>query len=125
MSEFAGRIGAAVDDCYKQLEKKIAEQNITISVNTITFVIKIAMEIVEATQLKGKDQKVLVERIVRKVVNRADIEEDKKNLIVAMLDEGMVGDVIDLVVAASKGELNINNIKQVTSGCCAALFKRR
>lgn len=125
MSEFAGKIGAAFDDCYKQLEKKIAEQNITISVNTITFVIKIAMEIVEATQLKGKDQKVLVERIVRKVVNRADIEEDKKHLIVAMLDEGMVGDVIDLVVAASKGELNINNIKQVTSGCCAALLKRR
>ena len=125
MSEFAGQIGAAFDDCYKKLEKKIAEQNITISVNTITFVIKIAMEIVEATQLKGKDQKVLVERIVRKVVNRADIEEDKKQLIVAMLDEGMVGDVIDLVVAASKGELNINNIKQVTSGCCAALLKRR
>ena len=42
-----------------------------------------------------------------------------------MLDEGMVGDVIDLVVVATKGELNINNVKQVASGCCTALFKRR
>ncbi len=125
MSEFAGRVGAIFDDCYKQLEKKIAEQNITISVNTITFIIRIAMEIVEATQLKGKEQKTLVEGIVRKIVNRATIEEDKKQLIIAILDEGVVGDVIDLVVVATKGELNINNVKQVASGCCLAFLKRR
>ena len=125
MAEFAGRVGAIFDDCYKQLEKKIAEQNITISVNTITFVIRIAMEIAEATQLKGKEQKTLVEGIVRKIVVRSTIEEDKKQLVIAMLDEGVVGDVIDLVVVATKGELNINNVKQVASGCCLAFLKRR
>tara|TARA_Y100000813_G_C24124462_1_gene334410 strand:- start:685 stop:1062 length:378 start_codon:yes stop_codon:yes gene_type:complete len=125
MSEFAGRVGAIFDDCYKQLQKKISEQNITISVKTITFIIRIAMEIAEATRLKGEEQKTLVEKIVRKVVTHSDIEEDKKQIVIAMLDEGMVGDVIDLVVVATKGELNINSVKQVASGCCAALFKRR
>jgi hypothetical protein len=125
MSDFAGRVGAIFDDCYKQLKKKISEQNINISVKTITFIIRIAMEIVEATKLKGEDQKILVEKIVKKVVRHSDIEEDKKHLLIAMLDEGVVGDVIDLVVVATKGELNINSVKQVASGCCAALFKRR
>lgn len=124
MAEFAGRVGAIFDDCYKKLQKKIAEHNITISVKTVTFVIKIAMEIAEATELKGQEQKTLVEGIVRKVVKHSDIEDEKKQLVIAMLDEGVVGDVIDLVVSASKGELNINNIKQVASGCCAAFFKR-
>ena len=125
MSEFAGRVGAIFDDCYKQLQKNISEQNINISVKTITFIIRIAMEIAEATRLKGEEQKTLVEKIVRKVVTHSDIEEDKKQIVIAMLDEGMVGDVIDLVVVATKGELNINSVKQVASGCCAALFKRR
>lgn len=125
MAEFAGRVGAIFDDCYKKLQKKIEEQNITISVKTITFVIRIAMEIVEATKLKGNEQKQLVEGIVRKIVKHSDIEEDKKQLVIAMLDEGIVGDVIELVVAATKGELNINNVTQVASGCCAALLKRR
>ena len=74
--------------------------------------------------MKGQEQKTLVEGIVRKVVKHSDIEDEKKQLVIAMLDEGVVGDVIDLVVSASKGELNINNIKQVASGCCAAFFKR-
>lgn len=124
MAEFAGRVGAIFDDCYKKLQKKIVEHNITISVKTVTFVIKIAMEIAEATELKGQEQKTLVEGIVRKLVKHSDIEDEKKQLVIAMLNEGVVGDVIDLVVSASKGELNINNIKQVASGCCAAFFKR-
>ena len=94
-----------MQDKMAEMQKKIEEQNITISVKTITFVIRIAMEIVEATQLKGDEQKQLVEGIVRKIVKHSDIEEDKKQLVIAMLDEGIVGDVIELVVAAQKENL--------------------
>ena len=38
------------------------------------------MEIVEATKLKGKEQKALVERIVRKIVTDAPLDESKKVL---------------------------------------------
>ena len=83
------------------------------------------MEIVEATKLKGKEQKVLVERIVRKIVNDSPLEESKKSIVISMLDEGIVGDVIDLVVSATKGELDINTVEEVATGCCLAFLKSR
>ena len=83
------------------------------------------MEIVEATKLKGKEQKVLVERIVRKIVNDSPLEESKKSIVISMLDEGIVGDVIDLVVSATKGELDINGVEKVATGCCLAFLKSR
>ena len=42
-----------------------------------------------------------------------------------MLDEGIVGDVIDLVVSATKGELNINTVEKIATGRCFALLKSR
>ena len=42
-----------------------------------------------------------------------------------MLDEGIVGDVIDLVVSATKGELDINSVEKVATGCCLAFLKSR
>ena len=38
-----------------------------------------------------------------------------------MIDEGIVGDVIDLVVSASK--LNINVAEKAAVGCCLAILK--
>ena len=35
----------------------------------------------------------------------------------------IVGDVIDLVVSASKGELNINVVEKAAVGCCLAILK--
>ena len=40
-----------------------------------------------------------------------------------MIDEGIVGDVIDLVVSASKGELDINVAEKAAVGCCLAILK--
>ena len=42
-----------------------------------------------------------------------------------MLDEGIVGDVIELVVSATKGELDINSVEKVATGCCLAFLKSR
>ena len=40
-----------------------------------------------------------------------------------MVDEGVVGDVIDLVVSASKGELDVNVAEKAAVGCCLAILK--
>ena len=82
------------------------------------------MEIVEASALKGDDQK-LVEKIVRKIAVDAPITDEKEFLLLNMIDEGIVGDVIDLVVSASKGELNVNVVEKVAFGCCLAVLKNR
>ena len=118
-------VAAAYDSALLKLNTTLKERNIDVSSKTITQIIKIAMEIVEATKLKGKDQKALVEKIVKKIVKESPLEESKKSIVISMLDEGIVGDVIDLVVSASRGELDINTVEKVATGCCLAFLKSR
>lgn len=118
-------VAAAYDAALLKLQSTLKERNIEVSSKTITQIIKIAMEIVEATKLKGKEQKALVEKIVRKIVTDSPLDESKKSIVISMLDEGIVGDVIDLVVSATKGELDINSVEKVATGCCLAFLKSR
>lgn len=116
-------IGEAFDHCFAKLKQKIDSMGLVIDSRNITLIIKLAMEIVEASALKGEEQKKLVEKIVRKIVVEAPIEDDKEKLLLDMIDEGVVGDVIDLVVSASKGELDINVAEKAAVGCCLAILK--
>jgi hypothetical protein len=118
-------IAVAFDTSFKKLNEKLESRNIEITPGSITIVIKICMEIAEATRLKGKEQKVLVERLVKKVVKDAPISDEKEKLLLDMIEEGVVGDVIDLVISATKGELDINAVEKAAVGCCLALLKSR
>jgi len=118
-------VAAAYDTTLMKLQSTLKERNIEVSPKTITQIVKIAMEIVEATKLKGAEQKELVERIVRKIIIDSPLEESKKSIVISMLDEGIVGDVIELVVSATKGELDINTVEKVATVCCLAFLKSR
>ena len=118
-------VAVAFDTSLKKLNEKLESRNIEITPGSITIVIKICMEIAEATRLKGKEQKVLVERLVKKVVKDAPITDEKEKLLLDMIEEGVVGDVIDLVISATKGELDINAVEKAAVGCCLALLKSR
>lgn len=118
-------IAAAFDTSLKKLNSALASKGIEINSKTITTVIKISMEIVEATSLKGEEQKKLVEKLVRKVVKDAPIADEKEKLLLDMIDEGVVGDVVDLVVAATRGEIDVNAVEQVAVGCCLSILKSR
>jgi len=118
-------IAVAFDTSFKKLNEELESRNIEITPRSITIVIKICMEIAEATRLKGKEQKVLVERLVKKVVKDAPISDEKEKLLLDMIEEGVVGDVIDLVISATKGELDINAVEKAAVGCCLALLKSR
>ena len=118
-------IAAAFDTSLKKLNSVLASKGIEINSKTITTVIKISMEIVEATSLKGEEQKKLVEKLVRKVVKDAPIADEKEKLLLDIIDEGVVGDVVDLVVAATRGEIDVNAVEQVAVGCCLSILKSR
>jgi len=118
-------VAVAFDISLKKLNEELESRNIEIAPGSITIVIKICMEIAEATRLKGKEQKVLVERLVKKVVKDAPITDEKEKLLLDMIEEGVVGDVIDLVISATKGELDINAVEKAAVGCCLALLKSR
>ena len=82
------------------------------------------MEIVEVTNLKGVEQK-LVEKLVRKVVKDAPIADEKEKLLLDIIDEGVAGDVVDLVVSATKGEIDVNATEKAAVGCCLSILKSR
>ena len=118
-------IAAAFDASLRKLNAELASRDIVITSKTITTVIQISMEIVEASSLKGEEQKKLVEKLVTKSVKDAPITEEKRKLLLSMIDEGIVGDVIDLVVSATKGELDINAAEKAAVSCCLGLLKNR
>jgi len=118
-------IAAAFDASLRKLNAELVSRDIVITSKTITTVIQISMEIVEATSLKGEEQKKLVEKLVTKSVKDAPITEEKRKLLLSMIEEGIVGDVIDLVVSATKGELDVNAIEKVAVGCCLSVLKSR
>ena len=74
-------VAVAFDSSLKKLNETLESRNIEITSKTMTTVIKICMEIAEATKLKGKEQKVLVGRLVKKVVKDAPISDEKEKLL--------------------------------------------
>ena len=109
------------DSIYAQLKDRLGD--VEINVTTITTVVKFSMEIVEMTQLKGAEQKKMVEKLVRKVVEDAPISDEKEKFLLDMVDEGVVGDIIEMVVSASKGEMNLNSVADVGKTCCMGFLK--
>jgi len=118
-------IAVAYEDCLSKLNTALISKCIAITPRTITTVIRMSMELAEASALQGEEQKILVEKLVRKVVKDAPITDEKEKLLLDMIDEGIVGNVIDLVISASRGEVNINAVKKAAAGCCLAVLKSR
>ena len=82
------------------------------------------MEVVEVTELKGVEQKNLCVKIIRRIVEDAPITDNKEKLLMDMIDSGILSNTIELVVQASKGGLEINDIAAVV-GCCASFLKTK
>jgi len=111
---------AIFEDCYEELKDKIG--NVEITPQTIIKVLRFAMEIVEASSVKGEEQKKLVEKLVRQVVVDSPISDFKEKMMLDMIDEGILGDMTSLVVSATKGEININAASEVAGVCCKSCF---
>ena len=99
-----------------KLNEKIGDMEI--NAQTIIMVTKFSMEVVEATKLKGAAQKELAISLVRQVIVEAPISDEKEKLLLDMIDQGILANTIELVVAASKGNLDINMVVAVATGCC-------
>ena len=127
MSQKTNETDMVYSEAYKhlleQLRSELKKNNVDVTPDTITSVITMAMELVEASQVKGEEQKRLVTEVVRKIVVDAPIADDKEKLLLDMIDQGVVGNVIELVVSATKGEINVNAAKKAAVGCCWGLAK--
>jgi hypothetical protein len=109
------------NDYIKMLKHKL--QNIEVNVENLMVVLRFAMEVVEVTELKGIEQKELALSLVRTIVKEAPVSNEKEKLMLDIIDNDVLGSTVDLVVDASKGNLNINKVIKVTTGCCSAFCK--
>ena len=108
------------EKCVKELKKRL--EGVEVCAENFMHVLRYAMEIVELTEFKGKEQKDMALRLVRSVVVDAPISDDKEKLL-DMIDQGVLGNTVDLVVDASKGNLDLNKAVKVATGCCALFSK--
>ena len=113
----------AFQSAYAQLKRRIRDVGLT--PQTIITVLRVAMEVVEMTQLKGEDQRVLAVRLVRRAVEEAPISDDREKLLLDMIDNGILDNTIELVVAATRGQINVNTALECATACCNLLKRRR
>ena len=84
----------------------------------IANVLSRAMKVVELSQVKGKQQKFLAKALVRKAVETME-DGDKKTLLLNMLENDVLEDMVETIILATRGELQINEVlQQVRSRCC-------
>ena len=112
----ANEVYKLFDETLTELKKRI--QGKAVNAGTLMSTLRVAMEMVEATRLKGADQKELAKKLVRQVVVDAPITDAKEKLLLDMIDQDILSHTIDLVVAASRGELDINAVQEVAKVCC-------
>ena len=95
--------------CRELLEKlRLKLGPLEINGRTLMIAMRYAMELVELTELKGEEQKQLVIRILQQLVKDAPLSEKKEKLCLKLISSGIIGQTIDLIVDASKGNFKIN-----------------
>ena len=108
------KIKKIYDTTLETIKEKVSA--ITIRPSTLHLIIKYVMESIEETPIKGAEQKEMALKLIRALVVDFTDGEDEK-VLVQLLDDGTISNMIDLIVDATRGKLNINTIATVGSGC--------
>lgn len=110
---------------YKNFKTEIENiDGFQLNTHNLLKILKIGIEIVEFLNLKGSEKKRLVIDLVKKYIEEVEIDNLEKNMCLELVINGTVEGTIELVISASNGELNINNVIDLGSSCCAILLKR-
>lgn len=107
------------EECKRTLLDRLGKLDVEINAKNAMVVLGMAMEVVEATQLKGNAQRTLCSKLMKDVVVAAPLSGDEEELILKLIDSGVIDQTIDLVIDASKGKLTLNKVLKQASGCMA------
>lgn len=115
------------DENFKEILQmfKVKLGSTKVDAENIITVLRCAMEIVEITEIKGEAQKILAIKLVRQAVIDAPIADEKEKLLLDILDQDILGNTIDLLVDATKGNLDINKVVEVATTCCLSFLKNK
>ena len=109
-----------IETARKDFEFKIT--SLTITPDTIVTVLQYAMEAVEVTTLTGAEKKKAVMDIVRKAVVDAPMEDHMEKILIEMIDDGIVSHTIDIIVSASRGNVNLNGMANASQIVCTNIL---
>lgn len=106
---------SAVQEVAAAIEHKLQAVAGEQSKVTLKQVLKVAMEFVEQLkEVKGANQKTVVLKACQVFVDSTHLlRADEKASFTLLLSEDLFASTIDLVVDASKGDLNINKVVQI------------
>ena len=96
-----------------------------VTVQSLITIVKYAMEAVEISELKGSEQREMALRLVRQIIVDAPISDDQERLCLDMLDSGVLGQTMDLVVDATNGHVGVNQVVGLVETCCFSFLSSR
>ena len=96
--------------------------NIGLKPSTLSKLIQFTMEAIEDTPVKGAEQKELALKVMKSLVEELPEGNKEKIFLLESFDSGSVDGTIELVVAASKNELTINHVVEITKACLPTLL---
>ena len=82
------------------------------------------MEAIEDTPIKGEAQKEYAVKLLKALV-QSQAEDPEKTILLGIIDSGILEGTIDLVVSATNGELNVNQVGEAVTTCCFNFLSKR
>lgn len=105
---------------YITLKSKIKDDEITAA--SVVHILKLSMELVEDLKdVKGEDQRDFAVSLVREIIDKSKLTQQQKENCLLVIDFGVLDNVVDFVVDATTGKVNINKVKKKVSklfSCC-------
>lgn len=97
-------------------------RNFDINSSNIISILKISMELVEQLEdVKGTEQRDFAVLLVREIIEKSKMSNSQKEQCLIIIDFGVLDNVVDFVIDASKGNVDVNKVKSKVStllSCC-------
>lgn len=111
------------DELLQLLLQKIHKKGLELNERSAMLYLRYAMEIIELSELKGPEQKEMAIELLTEIINTSQVNDKTKSKLTNLIDGGILGDIVDLVVSATKGQINVNSLIETATTCCMAFSK--
>ena len=105
------------DEVMTKVDEMLKDKQIEL--NEIIGILAPTMEFVERCAepgITGKDKRDFVIHVLKSVVERSTLDDNKKNLILSGCDT-IIPPMIDTIISATRGEFELNISPEMVTGC--------
>ena len=118
------QLQSVATESLEKLRERVGSMPVT--PGSIITVLRYAMEVVELTQVKGKEQRDLAIYLVKQFIRDAPISDELEAKCLAVVEDDVLSTVIDTIIAATQGNLSVNlvrkNLLAILKAKCKCLF---